>query len=192
MKFHCPLNWELQDRDGKACLIKRTLPFQAWTEWLNVPARGCGKWRVSALQKCHREDTVNAMALDSNNSTTLQSNVSPMEDKRWSESTADPPLSGRIYCLAALAVRAHALVYIVNMYRYAILCEIASALPSLISIQQHESPAVALKHQPWHVLPLEAHWHPPEHLWATRAVSVSSTSSHKESAELSPVQFSFC
>lgn len=60
MKFHCLLNWELQDGDGKACLIKRTLPFQAWTEWLNVPARGCGKWRVSALQKCQGEDTFNA------------------------------------------------------------------------------------------------------------------------------------
>lgn len=39
MKFHCLLNWELQDGDGKACLIKRTLPFQAWAEWLNVSAQ---------------------------------------------------------------------------------------------------------------------------------------------------------
>ncbi len=60
MKFHCLLNWELQDGDGKACLIKRTLPLRAWVEWLNVSAQGCGKWRVSALQTCQGEETVNA------------------------------------------------------------------------------------------------------------------------------------
>lgn len=60
MKFHCLLNWELQDGDGKACLIKRTFPFQAQTEGVNVSAAGCGKWRVSALHKCQEEETVNA------------------------------------------------------------------------------------------------------------------------------------
>lgn len=43
MKFHCPLNWKLQDGDGKACLIKRTLPFRAGAERLNVLVQACGK-----------------------------------------------------------------------------------------------------------------------------------------------------
>lgn len=45
MKFHCLLNWELQDGDGKACLIKRTLPFKAWTGWLNVSVQA-GLWKM--------------------------------------------------------------------------------------------------------------------------------------------------
>lgn len=60
MKFHCPLSWELQDGDGKACLIKCTLPFQAQTEWLNVSAQAREKWRASAPHKSQEVETVNA------------------------------------------------------------------------------------------------------------------------------------
>lgn len=79
MKIHCLFNWELEDGDSEACLIKCTLPCRAWTG--EAQRFSTCQWKTKAFCSLGvpEKKTVNVQHQPLNyNSSTLQSNGSSL------------------------------------------------------------------------------------------------------------------
>lgn len=137
MKFHCLHKWELQDRDGTACLIKRTLPFQASTERLNVSAQACEKSRAAAPRKCQEVETVNGQQRPLTEITPPLYNPVPRLYGGQEVSGADPDVTGLPYCSMAFSVCVCvcAVVHTVNADRYSF-CTLLLSHPLCICLSR--------------------------------------------------------
>lgn len=171
MKFHCLFNGELQDGDCKTCLIKRTLPFRVWTKGQNVSAWGCGKWRVSALQKRRAEETVNAQRRPLTEITPPLYNRMPRlyggQEVKREHCRSSNKQTWRVYHIAGALYCVRALVYtVVNLCRCIICTQLlphplCACLSPSISNQHSAKPSSRTKASALvrRVLPWESHLH---------------------------------